>query len=116
MKQIIKETDSENGVGERPNIKLFGRYIANHAAVYGDTVVYYIESLNRDQIHELYYIARNNATQTNFGGDEYNWASWIRIIEGNYDITINAPQYFDRYMKRYSITIEINNSIKTIKK
>ena len=37
MKQIIKETDSENGVGERPNIKLFGRYIANHAAVYGES-------------------------------------------------------------------------------
>ncbi len=56
-------------------------------------------------------IARNYATQTNFGGDEYNWASWIRIVEGDYDITINAPKYFDHYMKRYSITIDLNNSI-----
>ena len=116
MKQIIKETDSEGGVGERTNLKLFGRYIANHAAVYGDHIAYYIDSLNREQIHRFYSIARNYATQTNFGGDEYNWASWIRIIDGEYDITINAPQYFNHNMKRYSITIDINNSTKTIKK
>ena len=116
MKQIIKETGSKVGVGERPNIKLFGRYIANHAAVYGDHIAYYIDSLNREQIHRFYSIARNYATQTNFGGDEYNWASWIRIIDGEYDITINAPQYFNHNMKRYSITIDIYNSTKTIKK
>ena len=116
MKQIIKEIDSTNGVGERPNIKLFGRYIANHAAVYGDHIAYYIDSLNREQIHRFYSIARKYASRTNFGGDENNWASWIRIIDGEYDITINAPKYFDHYLKRYSISIDLNNSIKTIKK
>lgn len=107
MKQIIKETDSKKGLGERPNIKLFGRYIAKHAAVYGDVVVYYIENLSRDQIHRFYSIARKYASKTNFGGDEYNWASWIRIVDGDYEITINAPSYFNHPMKCYSITIDL---------
>lgn len=106
MKQIIKETDSTVGVGQRPNLKLFGRYVAKNAAVYGDAVVYYINSLTRNQIHQFYSIARKYASRTNFGGDEYNWASWIRIVDGDYEITINAPKYFDYSMKRYPITID----------
>lgn len=110
MKQIIKISDSKVGVGERPNLKSFGRYIANHAAVYGDTIVYYIQSLTREQIHRFYSIARKYASGTNFGRDEYNWASWIRIIDGDYEITINAPKYFTHKMKKYPIAIDLKKT------
>lgn len=53
MKEIIKESKSKRGVGEGPNLKLFGKYELKHCYRYGKESIYHMNAMTLKQLQRF---------------------------------------------------------------
>lgn len=86
MKEIIKKSKSRIGLGERPNLKLFGRYELKHCQYYGDESIYYLNPMTLKQLQRFdetcyKYLTPTFQNRYNFIGASFS-ALYLKKLDG----------------------------------